>query len=87
MRFPPALCLAVSVVFSLFSGAASMTKIPHPTPVSASSLVRQAASDLCGEVQADLKVLHPTAGQYVTVGTIGTFAPARRETYVSNSYF
>jgi hypothetical protein len=56
-----------------------MSKAP-PKPTPAPGLVGRGASDLCGEVLANLKVKHPTAGNDITIGLIGTFALTRRET-------
>jgi hypothetical protein len=64
MHFLLSSTLAVSVIFSLFSGAASLNNLVERTP----------PSDLCGEVKAELTVPHPSSpGNYIAVGGIGTF--------------
>jgi hypothetical protein len=63
MQFFLAFALAISAIFSLFSGAASLN-----------SLVERTSSDLCGEVKSELKVPHPSSpGKYIVAGGIGVF--------------
>ena len=61
MQFFLAFALAISAIFSLFSGAASLN-----------SLVERTSSDLCGEVKSELKVPHPSSpDKYIAAGRIG----------------
>lgn len=64
MQFSLVFTLTISVIFSLFWGAASLN-----------NLAERGASDLCGEVKAELKVPNPTSpDKYTAVGTIGAFS-------------
>ena len=65
MQFVRMSTLAISVIFSLFWGAASLNNLAERT-----------SGDLCGEVQGELKVPHSTLpGKFIVVGGIGAFPP------------
>lgn len=61
MHFTQVLILTISVIFSLFSGAASLNNLVARTDPS---------SDICGEVKARLKVIDPSSGKYEDFGLI-----------------